>query len=556
MPTVPKPTKIQYQWQERERLAFIHFGPNTWCGKEYDDMQFPPSQMEMSAFNPSQWCEAAISWGAKEIIFVAKHAGGFCWWPTKTTDYNVAATPYKNGKGDVVREVHDACIKHGLAFGLYISPCDLNFGAFNGGGGRTSDPSKQDAYNSIFRIQLEELLSSYPDTAEIWFDGGIVAPFQDIVNKYTPHAIVFQGKELSSIRWAGNEDGLIPYPSWASLDAQVLHTGIATAANSDKEGNAYAPIEVNTTLYNHNWFWSKENEKKRRSLEDLMYLYYTSVGRGGNFLLNINPDNTGAVPEGDVQRYAEFGNEIERRFGKGRELASTKGRGSVFLLDMENECEINHVLIMEEYQNGENVRRFTVEAKCGNEWKTIVHEGSMIGHKVIFPFPAIKTKTVRLNVIETAEEDAEIRFFAAYNVSGIDIENLCEKLNRPTGVFNGIHQANLHISDEAKSGKTVEQTVDISSCVLKAGQYTIEFNLPPNVEMEIKQIKLILEGQTTDTFIETMGTNKYRITRAAGVDSNVNMSTALQLQFSLAGKGVNMIYWGIEVQVHYMAKMI
>ena len=150
---------------------FVCLDPCTWQGREYDNHSMPLSRINPSKLNTDQWCEVAKSWGAKEILYVAKHTGGFCWWQTKTSDYSIRNTPYKNGKGDVLKELSESCKKYGLNLGIYVYPGDETWGAGIGSGGKTSDPARQEGYNKVFRQQLTEVLSCYGHITEVWFDG-------------------------------------------------------------------------------------------------------------------------------------------------------------------------------------------------------------------------------------------------------------------------------------------------------------------------------------------------------------------------------------------------
>jgi alpha-L-fucosidase len=157
-----KPSAVQYKWHEQERIMFIHFGVATWLGSEYDETgMFDISRINPTELNTDDWCETAKLWGAKQIIFVAKHVGGFCWWQTNTTDYSVKNIPWKNGKGDLLADIAASCKKYGLNLGVYIYPGDVKYGAGIGSGGKTTNPDLQDAYNKVFRQQLTEVLTNY-----------------------------------------------------------------------------------------------------------------------------------------------------------------------------------------------------------------------------------------------------------------------------------------------------------------------------------------------------------------------------------------------------------
>ena len=298
-----RPTPQQYAWHEQERIMFLCLDPCTWQAREYDDHSTPLAQINPAQLDTEQWCRAAKLWGAKEILFVAKHTGGFCWWRTDTTKYGIKETPWKGGEGDVLGELSAACRKHGLNLGVYVYPGDETWGAAIGSGGRTRDPSKQEAYDAVFRQQLREVLTRYGTITEVWFDGSCVIDVGDILLEHTTQAVIFQGPQ-ATVRWAGTETGRLPYPAWNSLPSKDLQTGVATAAQGDPEGDAWAPLEADTTLYDHNWFWAEANENKRKSLDELMDIYYKSVGRGGVLLLNSTPNTNGLIPEGDLKLYA------------------------------------------------------------------------------------------------------------------------------------------------------------------------------------------------------------------------------------------------------------
>ena len=308
-----KPTITQYLWHEQERIMFITYGPASWQGLEYDNLSTPLSRINPEQLSTDQWCMAALAWGAKEILFVAKHTGGFCWWQTETTKYSIGNIPYKNGKGDVMKELSESCKKYGLMLGIYLSPYDSYFGADNGG--KTKDPAKQEIYNKAYRQQLTELLTRYGTITEVWFDGGCVINTNDILDKYAKEAVIFQGTK-ATIRWPGTESGMINYPAWNSVKGKDLSSGVSTQINSNPDGDKWAPLEADTPLYDHFWFWSPDGMKKRKSLAQLIECYYKSVGYGAVMLLNATPDTTGLIPKEDVERYKELGNEIDRRFSK------------------------------------------------------------------------------------------------------------------------------------------------------------------------------------------------------------------------------------------------
>ncbi len=409
-----RPSDAQYEYQELERIMFIHFHPGTWHGVEYDDGKTDLREINPTKLDTDQWCEVAGSWGARMILYVAKHCGGFCWWQTDTTEYSIKNTPYKNGKGDVLREITESCRKYGLKFGVYVYPGDPAWGAGIGSGGRTHNPANQEAFNKVLRQQLTETWTRYGEIDEAWFDGSCSIPIADLVEKYLSHAVILQSPQ-ANIRWVGNEAGIAPYPAWNSLKSKDLKTGLSTAAHGNPDGDAWAPLECDVPLYNHKWLWSKQNERLRRSVNDLLDIYYKSVGRGAVLLLNATPNTDGLIPAGDVQRYIEFGNELERRFAN--PLGRISGTGNIHTIRLDKPTRINQFMIMEDYRQGERIRGYVVEVrKPDGKWVT-VNTGSSAGRKRIVMFEPVTATQVTLRITKNVNEPL-IRDFKVYFVEG------------------------------------------------------------------------------------------------------------------------------------------
>ncbi len=480
---LPRPTPQQYGWHEQERIAFLCLDPCTWQGNEYDNHSTPLDQIKLPKLNTDQWCEAAVSWGAKEILFVAKHSGGFCWWQTDTNDYNVKKIAWKDGKGDLLVELAKSCRKYGLNLGIYISPVDAAFGV--GGGGRANDPAKQEAYNKAFRQQWREALESaskYANIVEVWFDGSCMIELGDILKQYAPGAVVFQGP-YASIRWVGNEGGNLEYAkSWSTLAAKDAKTGTATAAQSDPNGDAWAALEIDTTLYAHYWFWAAKNEAHRKSLDELMRVYYESAGQGAVLLLNSTPNTDGLIPDADVKRYQEFGAEIERRFG--RPLAKTSGRGETLELDLGKPTLINHAVIMENYQHGERIRRYTIEGFDGKQWKRLC-EGSHVGRKRINYFDDIAVSKVRLRVMESAAEP-QIRGLEVFHVTNLRLAQ-----GRP--LRSEWAQCGSWNAAEFKDGKAALD-LNLTPYITEAGQWEVAFKPTGERKVSLHGEVLVQEG--------------------------------------------------------------
>jgi len=401
-----KPTPRQIEWHDCEIGMFIHFAPNTWQDREGDDRSTPLEQINPAQLDTEQWVDVADAMGAKYIVFVAKHVGGFCMWRTDTTDYGIKNTPWRDGTADVLADLSESCRKRGIKLGVYLSPRDDTHGA--GGGGRCKTEEAQARYNRIYRQQLVEVLTRYGEMFEVWFDGSCVIAVGDILEKHAPDAIVFQGPH-ATIRWVGNEDGVAPYPAWNAVSGPDAESGVATARHGTPDGTVWLPNECDARIRS-TWFWNTKNAGTLKSARQLMAMYYRSVGRGAVLLLNHTPDTSGRIPEADATRAAEFGAEIARRFGKS--IAETSGSGNEIDLDLGKPTLIDHVITMEEIVHGERVRKYAIDGFIGGKWQQLC-EGTAIGHKRIDRFEAIEVSKVRLRCTQAVATPV-VRKLAVY----------------------------------------------------------------------------------------------------------------------------------------------
>jgi alpha-L-fucosidase len=504
-----RPTDIQYRWHEQERIMFACLDPCTWQGREYDNHSTPLSRINPSQLDTDQWCKVALSWGAREILYVAKHTGGFCWWQTETSDYSIRKTPYKNGRGDVLRELSESCRKYGLNLGIYVYPGDDTWGAGIGSGGKTNDPSRQEGYNRVFRQQLTEVLSNYGHITEVWFDGSCIIDVSDILDKYASGSVVLQGPK-ATLRWPGTESGRLFYPAWNTLGRSALNSGISTQYDDDPDGDAWAPLEADVTLYNHNWFWAPANEKKRRSLDELMEIYYKSVGYGGVLLLNSTPDTTGLIPAGDVKLYAEFGKEILRRFDKPLYVMSDTS-GSFFEINFKSPAKINHVLLMEDYREGHRIREYVIEGFSGIEWKVLA-SGSSVGRMKIDPFPETVVSKVRLKITRNKEIPL-IRSFGVYYAE--DYVFIPEAYSTNEWKKCGTWDTKSFVKGRGS------QTVDLSPFITEPGQYEVVFTSSVVITgMKVSNAAIYFDDDkmTQQSFIKRKGdSNTFYINRTAQV---------------------------------------
>jgi alpha-L-fucosidase len=502
-----KPSAIQYKWHEQERIMFVCLDPCTWQGREYDNHSTPLERINPKKLDTDQWCEAAQLWEAKEILFVAKHTGGFCWWQTETTEYGIKNTPYKNGQGDVLKELSESCNKYGLNLGIYVYPGDETWGAGIGSGGQTKDPSKQQAYNKVFRQQLTETLSNYGDVIEVWFDGSCKIDVSDILQKYAQKSVIFQGPH-ATLRWPGTESGKLFYPAWNTVKSQDMATGVATQIHGDPDGDVWAPLETNTTLYDHHWFWSPEKEKKRKSLDHLMDCYYQSVGYGSVFLLNSTPDTTGLIPVDDLKLYKAFGEEINRRFKKPIAEIANK-HGTTVILEFPEKQKVNHAIIMEDYRHGQRIRKYAVEGFINGKWEEFC-KGQSVGRKKIDYFPEMMTTRIRLNVTKSVNQPL-IRNFSAYYVANFTPpkKQAINAWSEWITVFNW--------KKKMFSQDLLKVEIDLSEKIKLPGQFSLRIIPGQNEKINIVNAEIFYDGQKAlDEFVQSSG-NAISINRTAMV---------------------------------------
>lgn len=398
-----RPSPQQIAWQQLEFGVLIHFGTNTFLDREWGDGTASPDVFNPTALDAEQWVTAAKAAGARYLIMVAKHHDGFCLWPSRHTKYTVAASPYKK---DVLRQVSDACQKHGLQFGVYLSPWDRNAPSY----------SDNRAYDDYYTRQITELASRYGPITEFWLDGagseGHVYDFRRYIRQlrtYQPNALIFASLDLlphADIRWVGNEAGYAPEENWNVIDGyEVLR---------------WRPAEADTPLRKGHWFWHPNAESRLKSLDELKDMYHKTAGRGAQLVLGLAPDNRGLMPEVDVARLAEFGAWIRNTYQKPvnpQGGQATDGDPETWfegnpVLQLNPGARFDRAVIQEYLAEGQRVRRYRIEARQKGQWTTIA-QGSTIGHKKIDLFDPITADAVRL-VIEAQLAPPRIAEFNVY----------------------------------------------------------------------------------------------------------------------------------------------
>jgi alpha-L-fucosidase len=438
-PYGPLPSERQLAWHELEYYMFVHFTVNTFTDKEWGYGDEPESVFNPTELDCRQWARTARDAGMKGIIITAKHHDGFCLWPSAYTEHSVKNSPWKDGNGDVIMELRKACDEYGLKLGIYLSPWDRNTAVYG-----------TPEYLVYYRNQLKELLTNYGDIFEVWFDGanggdGYYGGAREtrridnktyydwpnthiIVRELQPGAVMFSDAG-PDIRWVGNERGMGSLTNWCLLKKDDMYPGgdfarILGAGHED--GNYWVPAEVDVSI-RPGWFYHRSQDSLVRTPENLMNLYYSSVGRNSNLLLNVPPDRRGILHENDVKSLIAFRELREKEFAadlaRDKKALSDVSRGKGFRagnvndgnsetywaapddikdgtleIDLGTETEVNRILIQEYIKLGQRVKEFRVEAMVGGSWRSII-DGTTIGYKIIRKFPVVMTSRIRVTIV-------------------------------------------------------------------------------------------------------------------------------------------------------------
>lgn len=430
---LPKPTKGQLIWQESEVGLIYHFdisvaaGDFTSHNNAYKG-KFDPQDYNPQKLDTDQWIKAASAAGAKYAIFTGTHFNGFLQWQSDAYPYGLKQAKWKNGKGDVFGDFVKSCHKANIRPGVYISThrngyWDLWDYYVEGGKGKGT--KRQEEFNHAAEAMVEEICSNYGPLIQIWFDAGTKLPGEGgpdvlpIFDKYQPNSVFYNSSKRSDHRWIGNEAGYADYPCWATMpDNPILsHNSPAwkpILGSGDPQGTIWSPGMVDVPLRGegkiHNWFWAPGQDQAVHSKEALVDMYYKSVGRNSNLLIGAVVTPEGLVPESDIMRLKEFGDEIRARFGN--PLAETKGAGKSLQLKFPDNRQVNHVIIQEDIAQGERIRQYTLEGLVEGKWRSIAR-GESVGQKRIERFDDVICKAIRLTVNQQTAEP-QIKNLAAY----------------------------------------------------------------------------------------------------------------------------------------------
>ena len=436
------PSKDQLAWHEVEYYGLVCFGLNTYTGQEWGYGDKSPALFNPSNLDTDQWARVSKQAGMKGLILVAKHHDGFCLWPTKTTKYSVAASPWKDGKGDVLGDLAKSCKKYGLKLGVYISPWDRNHAEYGKPG-----------YLKDFQEQWREVLTNYGDIFEVWFDGANggsgfyggareqrqiskdyyqFGKLHTLIKSLQPQAVFFGAVgDFGDCRWVGNEQGYAGETNWCTInnpqEGNTHRLGVG-----DKSGKFWIPAEADTTiLYPKKWYYNTSS--KPRTLDNFVNLYYTTIGRNASFNLGLSIGPDGLIPDDCVKSMLAQKKQIDLDFATNLAskakvtVSDSRGNNSSYgaskvndkstdtywatnngvskasiTLDFGKDTTFNRLLLQEYIALGQRIHKFTLEVEEGGTWRQITEE-TTIGYKRILRFKTTKASKVRI----TFETDAD-----------------------------------------------------------------------------------------------------------------------------------------------------
>jgi alpha-L-fucosidase len=429
-PARPRPTPDQIEWQRDERALFLHFGVNTFTDREWGDGLEDPAIFNPTALDARQWARSARAAGFRALILTAKHHDGFCLWPTRTTRHSVAASPWRGGQGDVVRDFVDACAAEGLKAGLYLSPWDRHESSYG-------DSAR---YNDFYADQLTELLTRYGPIREVWFDGangegpnGRKQVYDwprvwAVVRQLQPRALIFSDAG-PDIRWIGNEQGVAGDPNWSTVDPAAVPvpgtTGRAATLmlqHGDPAGTVWRPGETDVSI-RPGWFHHDGDQARVRTVDNLVGLYFTSVGRNSKLLLNVPPTRAGILDALDVERLSGMHDRLTSLFagdlthGRAPTWRLADPETSVAEFDLGARRSVSVADLREDIARGQWASHYLVEGALAGEWRPLA-EGTTIGYRRLDRWPPAPVQRVRVTVtgVPTASRDLRVSLFAGGDV--------------------------------------------------------------------------------------------------------------------------------------------
>jgi alpha-L-fucosidase len=410
---LPTPSPRQLTWQQWETTAFLHFGVNTFTDREWGEGTESPAIFNPTQFDARKMVQTLKSVGFKLVLITAKHHDGFCLWQTKMTEHSVKNSPYNGGKGDIVGELAAACRAEGVKFGVYLSPWDMHEASYG-----------TPQYNDFYKAQLRELLTNYGEISEVWFDGAKGKNAKDmtydfdgywkIVRELQPKAVMFSDAG-PDVRWVGNESGNAGETCWSTLNTEGMAPGVADEKylnTGDPNGKLWLPAETDVSI-RKGWFYHPNEDSTVRSPQNLVNLYYKSVGRNSLLLLNIPPDKRGMLHEVDVAHLREMRAILNETFktnlavGKVAKSLTDNSLSSDTPLSIERNFEVNfgkkvkfdRFMLQENITKGQRIESGILEFWNGKDWDTI-GDFTTVGYKRLLRFPLVETSKMRVKIVK------------------------------------------------------------------------------------------------------------------------------------------------------------
>jgi alpha-L-fucosidase len=399
----PKPSADQLSWHKDEFYLFLHFGPNTFTGKEWGHGDEKTEIFQPDQLDTDQWCRIAKNAGASGMIITAKHHDGFCLWPSKYSTHTVRQSPWRNGKGDVLKDLSASCKKFGLKFGVYLSPWDRNHPDYG-----------TEKYNDVYINMMTEVLTQYGEVWELWWDGANgegpngkkqvydFKRFEETARKLSPKTVIFSDVG-PDIRWVGNEQGFAGETNWNTLNIKGFSAGAGapttdTLNRGNRYGEKWVPAEVDVSI-RPGWFYHKEEDSTVKTPERLFEIYLQSVGRGANLLLNVPPDPRGLIHEADSAALMGF---YERRQQFASKHIKTKtdkpDKNGITQLALAAPEVVGAIMLQEDLGHGQFCAGFEVQFLNEADEVIEILKGTTIGNKriLICKVPGVKYVRVRI----------------------------------------------------------------------------------------------------------------------------------------------------------------
>lgn len=508
LPVGPLPSERQLAWHDMQYYAFVHFNMNTFTDMEWGTGGESPELFDPSELDTRQWARVAKEAGMQGIILTAKHHDGFCLWPTKTTEHSVKNSPWRNGEGDVIAELAEACEEYGLKLGLYLSPWDRN-----------NEHYGKPEYVAVFHEQLRELLTNYGDLFEVWFDGanggsGYYGGAEEtrkidnrtyyqwektteMIRELQPDAVIFSDGG-PDVRWVGNEEGWANPTNWSIMRRDEIYPGwprYIELRSGHEDGTHWLPAEADISI-RPGWYYHPGEDHQVKSLPQLVNIYYESIGRNANLLLNLPVDTRGLVHESDVEQLMALKEQTDLDFavelaaGNSIEASNTRGNSDRFAaenatdgnkdsywatddgvtnasltLEFEEPTGVNRILLQEYIPLGQRIKKFRISALSEGQWQ-VLDEQTTIGYKRILRFNTVMASKIKLEILEAK---------GPVTLSNLELYNAPPLLAEPAISRDRSGKVTMDVPDRKTE---VYYTLDGTEPGKGSAKYEGPFNLP------------------------------------------------------------------------------